>query len=325
VTRGRLPATVVDGLRRTFGARLEQDVTLAGHTTARIGGPAEFLLVARSADELAQTAASLWGLDAPFRILGGGSNVLVSDEGVSGVVVLNEARDVRFRQVGDRPAIWAESGASLGLIARRAAERGWSGLEWAATVPGTVGGAVVGNAGAHGSDMAASLAMAGILQRDRQVETWTVDRLEYAYRESWLKRHPGQAVVLSATFGFEPGQPEAVKARMAEFAAQRGRTQPPGASMGSMFKNPPGDFAGRLIEAAGLKGMRSGMAEISNQHANFFVNLGSASAGDVWGLIQTAQSRVKEAFGIVLELEIELLGDWNPKRMAVKDVGGGVR
>lgn len=293
-------------MRAAFLEGLQSQTPLAPYTAARIGGPAEHLLTVRSADELERAVRLLWELELDFRILGGGSNVLVADKGVSGVVVLNQARSVRFE---DR-LVHAESGATLGTVARRSVERGLSGLEWAATVPGTVGGAVVGNAGAHGDDTAGSLAAAEILHREEGRGSWDPERLEFSYRESWLKRNPGRAVVLAASLALEPSEPEQTAAKMQEFVEYRRKTQPTGASLGSMFKNPEGDYAGRLIEAAGLKGERRGAAEISDVHANFFVNHGGATAADVYGLIETARQQVAEQFGVELELEIELLGDW---------------
>lgn len=285
---------------------MQVDVPLARYTAARIGGPAEHLLTVESADELERAIGQIWALELEYVILGGGSNVLVADRGVSGVVVLNHARAVQFDETGVR----AESGAVIGTISRRAVERGMAGLEWAGTVPGTVGGAVVGNAGAHGGDTAGSLEHAEVLHREHGRGQWSPERLEFDYRSSWLKRHPGQAAVLGARFHLEPSDPETTRARLAEFVEHRRRTQPGGASIGSMFVNPPGEYAGRLIEAAGLKGERRGQAEISPLHANFFINHGGASAADVYALIQTARERVAEQFGIELELEIELLGDW---------------
>lgn len=304
-------------LRHTFGAHLQEQAPLARHTAARLGGPADALLEVESAQELVAAVLLAWQNGWPYLILGGGSNILVSDAGVRGLVILNRARQVRFDPQAQPPTVWAESGANFGLLARQAAQLGLAGLEWAAGIPGTLGGAVVGNAGAHGGDMAGNLLLAEILhlglsaqQGQPQRQEWPVQKLEYTYRSSSLKRHPNQGVVLAAVLRLEPSTPEQVQAWMDEFVAYRKRTQPPGASMGSMFKNPPGDYAGRLIEAAGLKGACVGDAQISPVHANFFINLGNASAGDVRALIELAQETVMRKFGVALELEIELVGEW---------------
>jgi UDP-N-acetylmuramate dehydrogenase len=315
-------------LRSFFGDGMRENVTLAPYTSARVGGVADVLVAASTSGELSEIITRLWAGQIPYLVLGGGSNILVSDAGVRGVVVYNQARQVLFDRDAEIPMVWAESGANFGRVARQAADRGLSGLEWAAGVPGTVGGAVVGNAGAHGGDVAGSLLVAEILHRDIsggshtgipgkspsktqfRREQWTADRLEYAYRTSILKTHPGTAVVLSASFRLEPSAPEIVKARMDEFRAYRRQTQPPGASMGSMFKNPPGDYAGRLIEAAGLKGKRIGQVEISSLHANFFINHGGATAKEILNLIQMVQDEVEKRFGTKLELEIEFVGQW---------------
>jgi UDP-N-acetylmuramate dehydrogenase len=304
-------------LRRIYGARLQEQAPLARHTAARLGGNADALLEVESAQELADAVLLAWEHTWPLLILGGGSNVLVSDAGVRGLVILNQARQARFNHREEPPTVWAESGANFGLLARQAAQLGLGGLEWAAGIPGTLGGAVVGNAGAHGGDMAGNLLLAEILhhrhaaqQAGPQRQEWSVEKLEYAYRSSILKRQAHQMVVLAALLHLERSTPEQVQARIDEFVAYRKRTQPPGASLGSMFKNPPGDHAGRLIEAAGLKGARSGDAQISPVHANFFINLGNASASDIRALIELAQETVMRKFAVALDLEIELVGDW---------------
>jgi UDP-N-acetylmuramate dehydrogenase len=301
-------------LGAAFGARLQTDLPLARFTAARLGGPADAFLEVRSLDELVQAASLLWQAGQTFTVLGGGSNVLVSDLGIRGVVLLNRARRVRFDLESDPPSVWAESGVNFGRLARQAAQKGLSGLEWAAGIPGTLGGAVVGNAGAHGGDMAASLLLAEILHHHGQMEihrqTWPVKDLQYSYRTSRLKHQLGEAVVLGARLRLAHAPFAEVQSRMDALVAFRRQTQPPGASMGSMFKNPPGDYAGRLIEVAGLKGRRIGQAQISPLHANFFVNLGGARAQDVYGLIHLAQETVQARFGVHLELEIELLGEW---------------
>jgi UDP-N-acetylmuramate dehydrogenase len=312
-----LKSATLDPLRELFGERLTFNTPLARYTAARVGGPADAFLAIRSADELAQAVDLLWEHHLPYLILGGGSNVLVSDAGVGGVVLLNRARRLRFSRKTEPPCVWVESGASLGLVARQAASRGFSGLEWAAGIPGTVGGAVYGNAGAHGADMAGNLIVAEILHQEMTAQTGISRREElhaeqmgFAYRTSSLKRQAGKVVVLAALLKLGISTPEAVKARLEEFTVYRRRTQPPGASMGSMFKNPPGDYAGRLIEAAGLKGRRIGNAQISTLHGNFFLNIGRASASDILALIELARQTVAEKFGLILELEIELVGNW---------------
>lgn len=307
-------------LQPIFGTRLQTGVSLKRFTAARVGGQADVLITASSSSELAETVKQLWELAIPFIILGGGSNVLVSDAGVRQVVVLNRAKKIVFNRQAQPPTVWVESGANLGGLARHAATHGLAGLEWACAIPGTVGGAIYGNAGAHGTDISSNLLMAEILHR-KQVngaekhvilrEAWTVDRFEYAYRTSLLKRQPGNIVILAALLKLDASTPELVIAKMDEYKVMRQSSQPSGASMGSIFKNPPGDYAGRLIEAAGLKGRRIGKVEISRKHANFFINQDSATASDYAALIRLAQEKVKEEFGVNLELEIEMLGDWS--------------
>ena len=306
MTPNRLP---FDDLRRAFGEAVRENASLAPYTSARIGGPADILLTVKSLEELAQAVTHLWARNEPFFLLGGGSNILVSDRGVRGVVVLNKAKALRFEGT-DSPQVWAESGATFSQLAQRAATRGLSGLEWAATVPGTVGGAVYGNAGAFGGDVAHDLVCAEVLTESGR-QAWPVEKLAYGYRTSLLKRMEEKAVVLAARFALQAATKEAVSAKIGQFSARRKETQPPGASMGSMFKNPEGDHAGRLIEAAGLKGTRIGGAEISTVHGNFFINHGGTRAADIRALIQLAQKTVQEKLGVSLELEIELVGDWD--------------
>lgn len=306
-----------DIFEKMYPNRLQKEIPLSRYTAARIGGNAQALFEATSRDELVEVIQKCWKADIPYTLLGGGSNLLVSDAGIRGLVIVNRAKQVRFDQDRLPLQVWAESGANLGVIARMAAQHGLSGLEWAAGIPGTLGGAVFGNAGAHGSNMARSLVMAEILHRSlgrnasrSVIEEWTVDQLEYEYRSSILKRQPGSGVILSASLKLERSLPEKVQARMDEFSAYRRRTQPPGASLGSMFKNPPSDYAGRLIEAAGLKGYRIGDVQISTLHANFFINLGQAKAVDVYQLIDVVRKCVFEKFNVELEPEIEFVGEW---------------
>ena len=298
----------IDSLYAKLGDKVKENVSLAPYTSARIGGPADVLIVAESADELARIVKLLGKLDVEYILLGGGSNVLVSDKGVRGVVVLNRAKGVRFHN-GDEPSVTAESGVIFSNLANRCAAKGFGGLEWAATVPGTIGGAVYGNAGAFGGDMAGNLIWAELLTENGR-EKFTVEQLRYGYRSSALKRGELDGIVLAAELRLTNSTKEEVTVKIEQFSAHRKLTQPPGASMGSMFKNPNGDYAGKLIEACGLKGTRIGNAEISPLHGNFFINHANTKAEDIFALIQLVQKTVKEKQGVDLELEIELVGEW---------------
>jgi UDP-N-acetylmuramate dehydrogenase len=300
----------VETLQAVFGDRLQENVPLSGYTSARIGGPADMLMVVRSAQELADASLKLWELDIPFLLFGGGSNVLVSDKGVRGMVLLNRARLVRFNTRLEQPTVFAESGATLNDISQRAARLSLSGLEWAASVPGSLGGAVYGNAGAFGGEMAHSVLSVDLLHQQEGRLTLPVEKMEYGYRTSLLKRERQPVLILSATLKLAKGEAGAIQALMSTNSERRHRTQPPGASMGSMFKNPPNDKAGRLLEAAGLKGKRIGNAEISPVHANFFINTDQTRAADMKALLELAQAAVFDKFGIKLEPEIELVGEW---------------
>lgn len=308
----------IEELRAQLGEHLQENVPLSSYTTARVGGIADAMIAVGSGEELEQAVTVLWNLKIPFFILGSGANVLVSDQGYHGVVILNRAHQIIVDIDSDPPTVWAESGANFGSIARRTALRGLSGLEWASTIPGTLGGAVYGNAGAYGWDMQRVLVMAEILHPVYGRQFWTPDRMEYGYRTSALKRDPGKVVILAARLKLEHSTPEVVHAAITELSAKRRNSQPPGASMGSMFKNPSGDFAGRLIEAAGLKGVRCGGVHISQVHANFFVNDESATANDYWQLIQLVRETVFEKFNVMLELEIEPVGKWNGEQTMVE-------
>ncbi len=301
--------SAVDILRQKFGDAVQENISLAPYTSARIGGPADVMVTVKSADELADAMQLIWEHDLPYYILGGGSNVLVSDNGVRGVVVLNRAKEVRF-ETGDQPHVWCEAGVVIANLAKRCASKSLSGLEWSATVPGTVGGAVYGNAGAFGGDMNGNLVWAEVLTKNGRGNL-SVEQMGYGYRTSVLKRGEMKGIILSALLKLKNSTKEEVSVKIGQFSERRKATQPPGASMGSMFKNPEGDHAGRLIEAAGLKGARIGNAEISTLHGNFFINHGETKAEDIRALIQVVQRTVLERFNVNLELEVELVGEWN--------------
>ena len=301
-------APSIDVLRLHFGDAVQENISLAPYTSARIGGPADILVTVKSADEFAAVMKVIWDYGMPYYILGGGSNVLVSDKGVRGVVVLDRAKEVQFES-GDQPTVKCEAGVIFSNLANRCASKGLAGLEWAATVPGTVGGAVYGNAGAFDGDMSHNLIWADVLTLNGRVKL-SVEQMKYGYRTSVLKRGEINAIVLSAMLRLKNSTKEEVSVKIDEFSERRKTAQPPGASMGSMFKNPAGDHAGRLIEAASLKGTRIGNAEISTKHGNFFINHGETKAEDVRALIRLTQQTVLEKFNVELELEVELAGEW---------------
>jgi len=301
----------IEALKEAFGSQLQEKVRMADITTARVGGTVPAVLTVNTLQELINAANVLWHYSMPFHVLGSGSNVLVSDRGIDAVILHNRANVIEIDAQSDPPQLYAESGVILGTVARQSALRGLSGMEWAAPVPGTVGGAVYGNAGAHGSDMEESLRMATILHKNKGIQDWPVDKLAYQYRSSILKREKMPVVVLSAVFNLVRTSRDEAWEEIKAFQAHRKETQPPGASMGSIFKNPVGDYAGRLIEVAGLKGYQIGGAMISPVHANFIVNKEDASAQDIWKLMNHAQKTIEEKFGVHLEPEIELLGEFD--------------
>ena len=295
-------------------AGLLRDEPLARFTAARLGGPADYLYIAKDPtyDDVKALLGWAWRGQMPVTVIGGGANILVSDAGVRGLTIVNRATKIERLPDSEGARIWASSGASLIRLARYCQERGLTGLEWAIAVPGTVGGAVVNNAGAHGGDIAASLRRAWLYEAAAGERWRAVAELAYAYRFSRLKqRSDRRFFVLGAEFELTRDEPASIQERMNQNNDYRRRTQPPGASLGSIFMNPPGDYAGRLIEAAGLKGRSVGAVQVSPIHANFFVNLGDdASAGDYFRLIKLVRKRVRKAFGITLELEIQTLGEW---------------
>jgi UDP-N-acetylmuramate dehydrogenase len=282
---------------------------LSAHTTFRIGGPADFFVTAQTLDDLIACVRRARERGVPVFILGNGSNILIRDRGVRGLVIENHCHQFSLDLINsDRAMLRVESGAVLPGLANRLARQGWAGLEWAIGVPGTIGGAIVGNAGAHGACIADNLIGVTILDAHDTIRELPKTELAFAYRTSRFKRARAE-MILRAEIELARDDPDACIARMQQYTEHRRRTQPTEPSVGSMFKNPPGDFAGRLIDAAGLKGTRVGGIEVSQVHANFFVNRGGATASDVLQLIEIVRERVRAMFGVELELEIQVIGD----------------
>ena len=297
-------------LREVFGERLHEDVRMTTYTTTRVGGAVAGFISINSSREMELALTTLWELDVPYHILGSGSNLLVSDSGYEGIILHNRSHNIKINTKVDPPLVLAESGAGLGEFAQLASRRGVSGFEWANSIPGTVGGAVYGNAGAHGSDVSEMLQSVLIITREGGSQLLTNQDMDFQYRSSKFKREHKPVVILEATFAGKMANPEDSLALLHELTEKRRKTQPVGPSFGSTFKNPPGNFAGKLLAEAGMKGVSCGDASFSTVHANFIVNNGKATAQDYYCLIRQGQRRVMEKFGVQLDLEIELLGEF---------------
>jgi UDP-N-acetylmuramate dehydrogenase len=276
------------------------------HTTFRIGGRAGIFLVPDTGAELAAAVAEYPGAF----ILGGGSNLLVSDEGVDAVISMSGLKEMEVRTEADGAThIVVGAGYAFTSLSRVAYRKGLAGLEFAFGIPGTVGGAVVMNAGAGGGEVKDCLESARIFSRG-DFHDVSAAELGLSYRSSAL---PAGAVVVSATFALMPGDRREIRWKMERGIDARKQSQPLAyPSAGSVFKNPPGDFAGRLIDSLGLKGLRVGDAEISSRHANFIVNMGKATARQVLALIEKVEETVLDKTGIRLEREIRLVGSFHP-------------
>ncbi|MFC4076529.1 UDP-N-acetylmuramate dehydrogenase [Salinithrix halophila] len=283
------------------------DEPLSRHTTWKVGGPADILVYPHSKDELERAMSVINRHGLPWRVIGRGSNLLVRDGGIRGAVIKLGTGLDDMRVEGDR--VIAGGGYSFVRLSVMAARYGLTGLEFAGGIPGTVGGAVFMNAGAHGSELSRVLESAEVLLEDGQWVRLSKEELGFKYRTSILQAER-RGVVTEAVFHLQEGDRKQVADSMARFKDRRRQTQPlqyPCA--GSVFRNPPGDHSGRLIEAAGLKGYRIGDAEVSEQHANFIINRGHATANDVLTLIQHIIGTIKEKYGVTLEPEVQVVGE----------------
>jgi UDP-N-acetylmuramate dehydrogenase len=296
----------LDALAAERGIELRRDAPMAPLTTLRVGGPADRLAEARDAEQLLAALRLARAADVPWFVLGNGSDLVVADAGIRGLVIRNRAKAITMSSTG----VTADAGTPMAMLVKRCASAGLAGLEFGISIPGTLGGAVWANAGAHGGEM-----------RDvvLRVDAWdpatdetrrlTVADCAFAYRDSRFKHV--RDVVLSAALQLRAGDPEGIAARVAEHQAQRVATQPlADQNAGSVFRNPPGDHAGRLIDAAGLKGFRIGSARVSDLHANFIVTDRGGSAADVRALGYAVRGTVEERFDVRLDFEIEFVGDW---------------
>ena len=293
-------------LQRLFSAA-KFDEPLKRYTAWKIGGPADALLEPSSADELIEAIETLREYDIPVTILGGGTNVLVLDGGIRGLTV-RIARALNSVEV-DGTSVVADAGVLYPVLANATAGKGLEGLQFGTGIPGTVGGAVYMNAGAYGGETRDVLSWADVYKPEQgTVERVPNEGLEFSYRRSALHDHPDW-VVLRAAYALRTGDPDELKARIKEFRSQRMNGSPNRPSCGSTFKRPEGDYPGRVIEVAGLKGTKVGQIEVSSVHANYFVNHGGGTAKDALKLIKIVKETVKEKLGIELELEVKILGE----------------
>ncbi len=300
-----------------FGPEALCNEPMANHTTLRIGGPADVYVVVHSVIELVGAVRVARVAGAPFFLLGEGANLLVADAGMRGVVIENRAQHVVAKGQAEGVVVYAESGTPLAEVARYCTSRGFGGLEWAVDVPGSVGGALVGNAGAYGGRMSDIVQQASVLSRDNRIVTMSAADLGFGYRTSTLKTEGGRGedrtVVLGVEMLLRRGARDKLEEQAAQFTKRRWDRQPPEPSAGSIFKRTADFPAGYLIEQAGLKGLQLGQAQISPRHANVIVNKGGARAQDAKILMEIARLVVRERFGQVLEPEIELVGEWPPE------------
>ena len=280
---------------------------LRDHTTFRVGGEADAFLSVQSGDELKKVLLLCKAQQIPYFVLGNGSNLLVSDKGFRGLIISigNYMSEIKIE--GKR--IYVEAGALLGQVAQAAAKNGLTGMEFAAGIPGTVGGAIVMNAGAYDGEMKQIVETVTVMTPEGEIRNFTGTEMEFGYRTSRLKREPG--IVLSVTLLLKEGRMTEIREKMSDFALRRREKQPlEYPSAGSTFKRPEGMFAGKLIMDAGLRGYTVGGARVSDKHCGFVINKDGATAEDINTLIKDVQEKVEEKFGVYLEPEVIFVGDF---------------
>jgi len=311
------PIATGTDIQRRIGVKTSRDEPLARFTTMRVGGPADLFATVHNAHELRALVRFARSRGLAHLILGRGSDLVIADAGVRGLVI--QVRAEGSRTDGERYT--AEAGVQMARAATETQRAGLTGLEFGLAIPGTVGGAVWANAGAHGGDIAGVIESARVLAADGTESVVPVADLGLAYRDSRFKRDgpdvQARDVVIDATFHLTPADPDTIKGRLDEIRHWRQAHQPIGmASAGSVFRNPPGDSAGRLIDAGGLKGTRVGGAVVSDKHANFIVNDRQGSAADIRRLAELVRAEVLARDGVTLEYEVQFVGDWSDWDMA---------
>ena len=303
-----LSSTFIENLSRIVPKEsIVLNELMSRHTTFRVGGEAACLLKVSNSKELSRIITFLRETEHEFFVLGNGSNLLVSDNGYDGIVLKLEGEFGEVRASGLK--IVAGAGVSLSKVAKTALDEGLTGMEFASGIPGTLGGAVVMNAGAYDGEMKQKIKEVTVMDREGNILVLDNDTMEFGYRTSAIKKRP--IIVLSAVLTLQEGEKEEIKNKMDDFAERRREKQPlEYASAGSTFKRPEGYFAGKLIMDAGLRGFSIGGAQVSEKHCGFIINKGNASATDIAELIVEVQERVKEQFGVMLEPEVIRIGQF---------------
>jgi len=297
-------------LKQIAGVTLKLAEPLARYTSMKIGGPADYFLEVETSAALAQLLALLGDHGLPIYLLGNGSNVLISDRGVRGALIhlAGEFKKIDWHEDDKFVHVTVGAACAVTQLVRAAARKGYGGMEFAEGIPGSVGGALVMNAGAYGSEFEKIVERVEAVSRSGAPITFSREQLNFSYRDSHL---PAGTVVTRVTLRLHKAEVAAVSSKVRDLVTRRKSSQPAGfPNSGSMFRNPTGDYAGRLIEAAGLKGKRIGQAQIAERHANFIVNLGGARADDVRQLMELARAEVRRQFAVELIAEVKLLGDW---------------
>ncbi len=289
--------------------RILLQAPMSEHTTLRIGGPADILVTAQSTEEIAYLVKSANGHHIPMLMLGNGSNLLVRDGGIRGLVVQFGEEMTAIRVEGT--TLTAKAGASLAAVSREAARHALSGLCYACGIPGTVGGGVYMNAGAYGGELKEVISQVEAITMDGEIHTYSGDEMHFGYRHSRAQEET--MIITSVTFSLTPGDKDVLFTDMKEFNRRRNEKQPMDVpSAGSTFKRPEGHFAGQLIDQSGLRGIRVGDAQVSEKHAGFLVNTGNATAADFLELIALVQKTVQEKHGVLLTPEVRIVGEDAP-------------
>ena len=280
---------------------------MASHTTFRVGGEADYLVMPRSVDEVGQVIAACREEGMDYMLIGNGSNLLVSDKGYRGVIIqlLDNFREISVQGKG----IYAQAGALLSTVARTAQKAGLAGMEFAGGIPGTIGGAMMMNAGAYGGEMKDIVSSVSVMDAQGRVSQYTCEDMAFGYRDSALAHD--ELYALEITLALQEGDPEEIAAEMNALAEKRSAKQPlEYPSAGSTFKRPEGHYAGALIEQAGLRGYQIGGAQVSEKHCGFVINAGGATAADVRELIEYVQQTVEEHSGVRMTPEVRFVGEF---------------